>query len=366
MQLNEKKKSHHRRGQHPSMSIDQRKHPIAMTTCWLIVAHICFQVLTPSSLIVEAQRQKLPSFASLFGAFPKDEASTTVKPASSIRVAQSTAAPTTRKWTTIEPVTGGIEETNINSQSVNSRWRPGDENTDERKNKHTAQPRFHNVPVSELPTPVRHVPVGMKVFLRGIPHVQWNLTDRITFTLVHGSDAQQRNQSEAERFCQHLGRAVATRDKEYVTSHLISLHGPRFTRELMKFVLSHEHRRFWTGGRITKVVKNPGERPHFYLLWSDGTADDFRDLAEPYKDLHDMTPDETRCLYIGYTNGLLSVAKACGHRMNFVCHTRRVDPEAIKVAPKKQRRREHQEAEFFTGIQRRGYANRLPSSVPKP
>lgn len=153
------------------------------------------------------------------------------------------------------------------------------------------------------------------------------ITRDLKLTLVYG-EAARLNASEAEKSCVKLGKLVKLRNEQRVESHLISFNHPKILRDVTRWVLTKETHRFWTGARIIKFIHNG--MVHFRIRNVDGQPDKYRSIYQLKKSLDALPVGKEACLAVDYDNGEQGIHD-CGELMNFLCMTRIIDPEAIKI-----------------------------------
>jgi len=155
-----------------------------------------------------------------------------------------------------------------------------------------------------------------------------NVSEFTTLTLIYGNHNNSKmNFTDAENFCRNLKNNFTITGSQRIISHLISFHRAEIIPEVMKFTLSHENERFYIGATVVKVVHD--DHIGFFLRWTDKTRDDFRFMHEPQPALTEMEPYEKRCVSVDYKSGRWGIHK-CSKKMNVLCLTHIVDPEAIR------------------------------------
>lgn len=151
---------------------------------------------------------------------------------------------------------------------------------------------------------------------------QWNLTDDTNITFVYSK----MNHSEAEKFCQGLAKKETVVPPIEVVSHLTSIHTKDTMTAIMQ-LLKRINKRVYIGGVVSKLVRR--DSVFYNLRWLDGSPDDFRFMHMPNSQLHEMRPEEERCLAIDYSKGTWGAHK-CREELMFICTTHINDPDAMK------------------------------------
>jgi hypothetical protein len=145
---------------------------------------------------------------------------------------------------------------------------------------------------------------------------QLRIDNTTTYTLIHGGDDTRLNHSDAEIYCQNLGKLELNPN---IHGHLASLHDKNTSRHIMKWLLQRENHYIYIGGIVRKMDNEGSES--FNVFWSDSSPDNYRNLYLRSSKLRRMRPYERRCLAIDYINGQWDVHH-CNEKLAFLCEIR--------------------------------------------
>lgn len=108
---------------------------------------------------------------------------------------------------------------------------------------------------------------------KGLHIANLTISKDLVLSYIYGDANAKKNHAEADKFCQSLNSTMSVTGKEYVSAHLVSIHGPHFVEVCMDFV-------YWTGGKVTKFTHD--NRIHlfmnysnFYIIRGDGYNDHY-------------------------------------------------------------------------------------------